>query len=210
MANSSTSAAKIGMILTRIAVPAWVALGAAVKLSEINPETLPGRTIGPVVQALPVDPALTLAAIIGLEFLVVAIMLTMAPLARPVAVGTLGVYCAVLFGEMAQGATTSGCLGSFSPVPLVMLIINGALLLAVLLFDPTELIRASTYNLARAAAIILAAAGFTISFKVTLDAKAQQPLMSDNGESPGEDSAPLQLNLVSPSGTQRVASPPRH
>ena len=121
MANT-TSAAKIGMILTRIAVPAWVALGAAVKLSEINPETLPAHSIAPVVQALPVDPAMTLAMIIGLEFLVVAIMLTMAPLARPVAMGTLGVFCAVLFGEMAQGGASSGCLGSFSPTPLVMLV----------------------------------------------------------------------------------------
>ena len=206
--------AKVGVLLTRLVVPAWVLVGAGLKLAEINPDTLPGHTVAAAVEALPVAPTYVLAAIVSLEFLAAALMLTLAGLARPLALGVLGVYCAILFGEMAQGnMAASGCLGAHSLPPLVMLVINGILILAVLVFDPTAVIRVGAPNLARAAAVTLAMAGFAMSFKVVIDAERANgagPFMAESKEREGgDDSAPLQLNLVSPAGSQRVASPSR-
>ena len=93
--------ARIGQILSRVIVPAWVLTGAVFKFMEATPRNLPGKTILTLADRFSLDLNWTLAVLIGLEFMAVAVMLCLARLARPMALFVLSVFCLVLIGEMA-------------------------------------------------------------------------------------------------------------
>ena len=110
--------ARIGQILSRVVVPAWVLTGALIKLTETTPKLLPPKTILPVADKLGIDLYFLLALLIGLEFMLIAVMLCVSKLARPVAIFTLSLFCLILLGEIAQGNLTScGCLGNIKVPP---------------------------------------------------------------------------------------------
>ena len=200
--------AQLGQILCRIVVPAWIITGAALKLLEIDPGTLPGKTIAPVIHAIPAEPVYVLAVIVGLELALAAIMITLATVARPMAIGVLSIYCMITFGEMVQGNTAgSGCFGANSLTPITMLAINGALLLAVCAFDLSSVVPVSAANLARVAAVTLVAASFFVSFKVVLDAEGARNQTRAMAADATVEDASLQMNLAAPTGTQRLAAP---
>ncbi len=118
---------KIGLILTRAVVPGWVVTGAVFKLVENSPRTLPRETILNVADQFHVNLYYLLATLIGLEFLAVAVMVCLSRLARPMAIFMLSAFCLILIGELTFGNFSScGCLGTYSPPPWVMLIIDGA------------------------------------------------------------------------------------
>lgn len=159
------SGPKIGLVLTRLVVPAWVAFGATFKLVEATPKTLPPKTILTLADRGHIDLYVLLASLIGLEFLAVALMVFMARWARLVAAAILSVFCLILIAEMVQGNVTScGCLGKVTMPPWLMLGIDGTMLLGVLVFDPSPIVPARPSRLALVPAIVAAAIGFWLSF----------------------------------------------
>ena len=126
----------IGMVLVRIVVPLWVLSGALFKITERSPSLLP-RDFLKQMEALGADLYWVLAILIAFEFLAVAIMLFIPTMARLMAVFMLSAFCLVLLNEMRAGNFDScGCLGSVSPPPWLMLIIDFILLMGVVVFKP--------------------------------------------------------------------------
>jgi hypothetical protein len=157
--------AKLGQILSRVLVPGWVLTGALFKLHEASPRLLPKETILNGADTVGIDLYLLLAILIGLEFFAVAVMLCISRLARPMAIFILSVFCLILIGEMAMGNLTScGCLGGNSPPPWMMLLIDGALLFGVVIFDPSRLIPSRPPRWPIVPALVVTIGGFVLSF----------------------------------------------
>ena len=128
---------KVGTVLCRIVVPAWVLSGAVFKLLETSPRLLPSKTILAPADSLGIDLYWLLATLIAAEFLAVAVMVLVGRFARVMAIFVLSVFCLILIGEMAQGNITScGCFGNNSPPPWAMLIADVGLLLGVIFLKP--------------------------------------------------------------------------
>ena len=178
---------KIGMVLCRIVVPAWVLTGAMFKLLETSPRLLPSKTILAPADDLGINLYWLLATLIAAEFLAIAVMVLVARLARAMAIFVLSVFCLILIGEMAQGNITScGCFGSNSPPPWAILIIDGGLLFGVLFLKP---LAASAVHPARwpvPAAIVLMLIGFATSFAVVIPA-GRAPDQIDVPQPPPDD-----------------------
>ena len=163
--------AKLGQILSRVLVPCWVLTGALFKLYETSPRLLPKETILKVADNLGIDLYVLLAVLISLEFFAVAVMLCIAKLARPMAIFLLSVFCLILLGEMALGNLTNcGCLGANSPPPWVMLLIDGALLFGVVVFNPSPLIPVRPARWPLIPAAVVTVGGFFLSFLTVLPA----------------------------------------
>ncbi len=174
--------ARIGQILSRVIVPAWVLTGAVFKFMEATPRNLPGKTILTLADRFSLDLNWTLAVLIGLEFMAVAVMLCLARLARPMALFVLSVFGLVLIGEMVQGNVTScGCLGSIKIPPWAMLAVDGSLLLAVMLFDPSSLIRFSRSRSPIVVAMSLTIVGFGASYWQIIYTQQAPPIDSGGG-----------------------------
>ena len=169
---------KFDFALIRVIVPLWILTGAVFKLWEFTPTTLP-KTIRETAHDLGVDLYVLLPTLIGLEFLAIAVLMFVKPLARVMAFFMLTVFCMILIGEIAIGNTSCGCLGSASPSPKVMLGIDGALLLGVIVTSiftwrsgaetataTTSTTRASSDRWPYGAAGALTVLGFALSFGV--------------------------------------------
>ncbi len=168
--------AKLGQFLSRILVPAWVLFGAIFKLYETSPRLLPKETILKVANDLGINLYHLLAVLIGLEFFAVGVMLCIAKLARPMAIFMLSVFCLILLGEMALGNLSScGCLGANSPPPWVMLLIDGALLFGVVMFNPSPLIPARPARWPLIPAAVVTVGGFVLSLVIVLPAGGPVP-----------------------------------
>jgi hypothetical protein len=163
---------RIGLVLCRVIVPAWVLVGALFKLAEATPKNLPPKTVLWIAEKLQLDLYHVLAAVIGIEFLAVAAMLCMARLARPVAISLLSAFLLVLIGEMVQGNVTScGCMGGVKVPPWAMFGVDLTLLLGVMVFDPEAALPPSTARWPAFVAVLLAAGGFVLSFRQVLGAR---------------------------------------
>ncbi|MHC4414741.1 MAG: MauE/DoxX family redox-associated membrane protein [Planctomycetota bacterium] len=163
--------AKAGLVLCRIVVPVWVLTGAVFKLVENSPRMLPKETILTAADAMGIHLYGLLATLIALELLTVVVMVFLARFARAAAIFVLSVFCLVLIGEIALGNFTScGCLGSISPPPWIMLIIDGTLLGGVLLFKPPATAAATPARRPLLAAVALILVGFGTSFGVVVPA----------------------------------------
>ncbi len=184
--------AKIGQILSRVLVPAWVLTGALFKLYETSPRLLPKETILKVADDLGINLYHLLAVLIGLEFFAVAVMLCIAKLARPMAIFMLSLFCLILIGEMALGNLKScGCLGANSPPPWVMLVVDGGLLFGVIVFNPRPLIPTLSSRRPLIPAAVISLVGFVVSFVIVLPAgKPTPPPPPIAGPGPGPAPAP--------------------
>ncbi len=158
----SPAAARIGLVLSRGVVPAWVLLGAAFKLSERTPSNLPSMFVDYGKKA-GIELGSLLHTLIGLEFLAVAVMVLLARLARPMALFMLSSFCLILIGELYRSATSCGCFGKINIHPGVVLAIDGTLLVLVALFKPATPERPAPRALL-VAAVVAIAGGFTLSF----------------------------------------------
>lgn len=169
----------IGLLLSRLIVPAWVLSGAIFKLLEATPKNLPPKTILALGDKLGLNLFLLLATLIGVEFLAAAVMFLCARLARPVAIFMLSVFCLVLIGEIVQGNGTScGCLGKITMPPWLMLAIDGSMLLGVMAFDPSPIYPAVTRRWPVGVAFLVGIAGAVWSFVTILPAaNASEPIV---------------------------------
>ncbi len=138
-ADQWTTSGTIGLVIVRIVVPLWVLSGALFKITERSPKLLPKNFIQQV-ESMGLDLYWILALLIAVEFAAVAVMLLVPKLARGAALFMLGAFCLVLLNEMRAGNMEScGCLGSASPPPWLMLIIDFILLMGVVIFKPHPL-----------------------------------------------------------------------
>lgn len=129
----------IGLVIVRVVVPLWVLSGALFKITERSPKLLPKNFIQQV-ESMGLDLYWVLAVLIAVEFAAVSVMLLVPKLARAAAVFMLGAFCLVLLNEMRAGNMEScGCLGSASPPPWMMLIVDFILLMGVVIFKPHPL-----------------------------------------------------------------------
>ena len=174
---------RIGFILTRVVVPLWVLTGAVFKLYERTPANLPSVILRAARASKDhqIDLDIMLRTLIGLELLAVGVMFFVPRFARAMAIFMLSCFCFILIAELWARATSCGCFGSIKIKPWQMLIIDGSLLVAVLIFRPAK--RAVAQPGGRVsllkpaiAMLILGAVGLGISFAVPQpQAKEPQP-----------------------------------
>ncbi len=130
-APSSSTRATIGALLVRVIVPAWIITGAAFKISAATPKLLP-RSVLQAGEAIGFsDHFLLLSLLASIELAAAAVMICIARRARLAAICMLGVFVLVLVIELINGASSCGCLGTFSPPPAAMLALDLALLVGV-------------------------------------------------------------------------------
>ncbi len=130
--SGAGTAAAIGWIVTRLLVPLWLLAGALTKLTDLSPSSMPSVLVTGVGGA-GIDLVFFLRFSIAVELAAVAVIWLLPALARPVAAVMLGVFLAVLAGELAAGASSCGCFGSVQVHPGITLAIDGLLLAAVVL-----------------------------------------------------------------------------
>ncbi len=156
---------KVGAVLCRIVVPAWVLTGAVFKLLSGTPATLPqlfqstAKDLG-----IAMDPLLY--TLIGLELFAVGVMLCIGRFARLMAGFMLGSFVLILIGEIINRAESCGCFGGTIEIkPWQMLTIDGALLLGVIVLGASRT-KAVRQALTKPAAIAfgLLLLGFSVSF----------------------------------------------
>ncbi|MEM7245988.1 MAG: hypothetical protein AAF533_11640 [Acidobacteriota bacterium] len=123
--------ARLGFVVTRVLVPLWILTGALVKLIERSPKLLPENLLL-LAERLGLGFDVLLAVLISIELAAVAAIWSLPRLARAVAASMLTAFCIVLVSLMAAGLEHCPCLGSLSPPPWLMLVIDGALLVTVL------------------------------------------------------------------------------
>ena len=175
---------KIGTVLCRGIVPAWIMTGAVFKLLSGTPATLPqlfqdtAKELG-----IAMDPLLY--TLIALELFAIGVMLFIGRFARLMAGFMLGSFCLILVGEMIKQAESCGCFGGAIEIqPWQMLIIDGALLLGVIFFG-TGGAKVKGQTLAKPAGIasVLLLLGFGVSFagKFLLHPPTEQEVI-ENGE----------------------------
>jgi hypothetical protein len=162
----------IGFALSRIAVPLWVLAGASFKLYERTPSNLPGVILKSA-KDMHLDLDVLLRLLIGLEFFAAAVMFFIPRLARSMAIFMLSCFVLIVLGEMYRQATKCGCFGSIPMKPWHMLVIDGTLLAAVIVFNPNPRRTSQPANgvnrgwtKSLTAATLLMIAGLAISFAV--------------------------------------------
>lgn len=194
MQNSTGNfAATAGFLLTRVIVPLWVLAGATFKLIEANPANLP-KQIWRNAADLGIDLEWLLVALISIEFLMAAMMIFIARLARPAAVFMLSIFCLVLLNELRTGNFEScGCLGNVPIKPWQMLAIDGGLLAGVIVTSLMAPLSMRPWRYGPVAAAALTLAGIVASIAqiipdkrtdVVIDPQPQPPPTISNGESP--------------------------
>lgn len=159
---SLTARNRLGRVLARAVVPAWILAGASFKLWERNPQLLP-KPVTDVTDAIFVralgltregylGPALR--AMIAIE-IAWALTMVFGPvrLARWMGVEILGLFCAILVVLIASGAASCGCFGASGPSPSWMLAIDATLLLALLACAPGGPAASPATDLRRAVAV---------------------------------------------------------
>ena len=178
----------IGFLLTRLVIPLWVLSGAVFKLLEKSPRTLPKATFLDPASQYDIDLYLLLAILISLEFFAIFVMIIMKRFARTMAIAVLSCFCLVLLNEIRGGASSCGCLGSFSPPPWVMLSIDGFLLLGTIFFAPSKAIPLFSFKPQFVAVLSGTLLGTAVSFGVVIPA----------GRVPKPE--PTENNVVRPNG----------
>lgn len=191
-AAGTTPSEMIGAILARLVVPAWVLAGALFKLYERDPKNLPSVILA-AARAIGfnnLDQLLRL--LIGCELFAVGVMLFLPRFARAMAIFMLSCFCAILIGELYRGATKCGCFGSLPFKPWHMLLIDGSLLVAVIVFrNPPR--RAAGHGVsvisrspaaAMVVAMVIAACGMAIALLVPAPAATVQKRADNAGTMP--------------------------
>lgn len=158
---------RAGDWLVHFVLPAWVGAGALLKLFAGSPTELPN-----VILQIPAylwDLGIrqsdysrsawqVFMLVIGAELVIAVLLALHRRWARPLAIITLLAFIAVLIASMQQGMASCGCFGTIETPPWVMLLIDGALLLACLALPFTPRPKRSPMTNARWIAITAASA----------------------------------------------------
>jgi hypothetical protein len=203
---------RLGFVITRLAVPAWITAGAVMKLVENDPRNLP-KPIFDAVLAMDGSFGLTgvawmdfaLRSICGAELVIAAVILCMPRVSRPLATAVLALFCAILLWLIGTGWAkdgfeavlkgSCGCFGKSGMNPLYMLLIDGALLAGVLLTRKDCSCRSRGWMQGSGPAALVGALGIALAFgmparTVTLEDPASTTPSTDGAASGGTSAAP--------------------
>ena len=128
--SSSPLRSAVAVFVARVAIPLWLGVGAVLKLIDGSPSHLPAalvKWLGGVGMNL----RFVLEFSIAVELVVVAVMVLMPGLARPVGIAMLTAFLPVLIGDLAMGAASCGCFGAVQVPPWVTLLTDGIFLICL-------------------------------------------------------------------------------
>lgn len=172
---------RLGFVITRLAVPAWITAGALTKLVENDPRNLP-KPIFDLVLSLDGTFGLqgvawmdfALRSICGVEFVIAGMILCMPRIARPLATAVLALFCVILLWLIGTGWAkdgfeavlkgSCGCFGKSGMNPLYMLLIDGTLLAGVMLTGKACGCGQRSWTAGGGRAAIVAAIGIAVAF----------------------------------------------
>lgn len=172
---------RLGFVITRLAVPAWITAGALTKLVENDPRNLP-KPIFDAVLSLDGTFGLqgvawmdfALRSICGAEFIIAGMILCMPRIARPLAAAVLALFCVILLWLIGTGWAkdgfeavlkgSCGCFGKSGMNPLYMLLIDGTLLAGVMLTGKACGCGQRSWTAGGGRAAIVAAIGIAVAF----------------------------------------------
>lgn len=172
---------RLGFVITRLAVPAWITAGAFTKLVENDPRNLP-KPIFDLVLSLDGTFGLqgvawmdfALRSICGVEFVIAGMILCMPRIARPLATAVLALFCVILLWLIGTGWAkdgfeavlkgSCGCFGKSGMNPLYMLLIDGTLLAGVMLTGKACGCGQRSWTSGGGRAAIVAAIGIAVAF----------------------------------------------
>ncbi len=152
-----------GTVALRVLVPAWVLLGATVKLLSGAPSELPEPVIR-AAGALGIDLAFVLHYAVAVELVVVGTIWLLPRFARAAALALLGLFAAILAWETALGSASCGCFGSVTVPPWVTLVVDGSLLVLVAWLAPRGCEAPPPTSRRTAAALLWTLAAFLVAF----------------------------------------------
>ncbi|MBG85130.1 MAG: hypothetical protein CMJ40_11375 [Phycisphaerae bacterium] len=159
----------IGTLVVRVVVPAWILAGVLLKFGSRDPALMPKQFRG-IAHGMSLDLKTTLAIVLIIEICAIAVMLFNRNWSRLTALLMLSVFVIVLAMELITGNMTNcGCLGSYSPPPWVMLLIDCVLLLLVITMNPSPLGMKCMTRLGNIQAFVMAAVASTIAVIWVLD-----------------------------------------
>jgi hypothetical protein len=127
----------IAVAIARVLVPAWLALGAVLKLMDLSPTHLPASMIK-WCGGLGIDLMFVLRFTIAAEMIVVGVMIILPPLARWIGVAMLLTFVPVLIGDLALGASSCGCFGAIKVNPWITFVTDVTFLFGLLVLGRRE------------------------------------------------------------------------
>ena len=208
----------IGTIVCRAIVPLWLLAGASFKLAQLDPKLLPPVVLGTITSMDGMAGLsgnawmdLALRLIILSEFVIAALMICVPRLSRITAIALLAFFCAILlstivpswqkggFAEVLRGGC--GCFGAGGPNPFYMLLIDGSMLAAAIIFPVSA--RGSVPPITKGAwpAMGLCIVGSALAFGMpapTVTLEEPDPVAQSGGSSGAGASA---TGAGSPAGT---------
>jgi uncharacterized membrane protein YphA (DoxX/SURF4 family) len=127
----------IAVLIARVLVPLWLALGAVLKLMDMSPAHLPAAMIK-WCGALGIDLMFVLRFTIAAELIVAGVMVLLPPLARWVGVAMLLTFVPVLIGDLMMGASSCGCFGAVKVSPWVTFVMDVTFLFGLVFLGRRE------------------------------------------------------------------------
>jgi hypothetical protein len=199
-----------GSLVMRAVVPAWLLIGAAIKLQERSPMLLPSPvrdSLKGIANAMGrggeadfsafLD--LALRVIVSGEFALAAAMIMLPALSRRIAIPMLSLFVLILLTVVARGEASCGCFGSKGPPPWAVLV-GDAILLGLCLWLKPRVTRGSLGG-----CIALAAMGTAVAFGVPpRSAIESSPAIPPP---PARSTAPATVPANTPATPSATASP---
>jgi len=133
----SRVAGMAAVFLARVLVPAWLAVGAILKLVDMSPSHLPAAIVK-WFGGNGLDLMFVLRFSIAAELVVAVAMVLLPTLARWIGIVMLTVFVPVLVGDVALGAASCGCFGAVAVNPWVTLVTDVTFLLGLLFLGRGE------------------------------------------------------------------------
>ena len=216
---------RLGFVITRFAVPAWITAGALTKLVENDPRNLP-KPIFDAVLSLDGTFGLVgvawmdfaLRSICATEFVIAGMILCMPRIARPLATAILAIFCVILLWLIGTGWAkdgfeavlkgSCGCFGKSGMNPLYMLLIDGTLLAGVMLTNKACGCRNRFWIVGGGRAALAAAVGIAVAFGMPARTVQLEDPAAANGGSSGGKASTTTGTTTEPSTTPTSTNPP--
>jgi hypothetical protein len=182
--TSNTLGGTIAVVLGRVVIPLWLAVGAVLKMMDLSPAHLPAAMIK-WCGGLGFDLMFMLKFSIATELIVAGVMVLLPPLARWIGIAMLVAFVPVLVGDLVLGASSCGCFGAIQVSPWVTLVTDVTFLLGLLVLGRREPRLAMTPNLPTPR-VMVTGAWSLLSVAAAFGLSAPAPAM--NGGSPAVES----------------------
>jgi hypothetical protein len=173
----SRLAGTAAVFLARVLVPAWLAVGAVLKLVDMSPSHLPAAIVK-WFGGNGLDLMFVLRFSIAVELVVAVAMVLLPALARWIGIVMLTAFVPVLVGDVALGAASCGCFGAVAVNPWVTLVTDVTCLLGLFFLGRGEPRLAVTSAVATWRVVLVGVAtllAFAVSFGPRVPASPGAP-----------------------------------